>query len=410
MWLRRAQGRRCCCSTAGHSTGGAGAGSSSGSATTTACSRRPARLRLERGARHRLQRHRVRQRCSRPPGRPRPHPRPCGRPRLGRIRGHPPRITASRAGRPAAVVQYAGPWARPSPSIVAGLRRAWYAGLVATPILGERVVRHPRFVPWFLRLGGQAALFSDEDAAHYAEQFRDPGRAAAASRLYRYYLQTAREVLCDAPTPVSGCAIPAAVRRRRLLHPARAPAEHRGSRRRPYPRGRQGLQSLDAGGAPRPHRREGPGPVWLTMPAVRRSSCIRLQILVPSAPMKGSTLAAASWRRIRSTPSSSAHRSSGAAIGLPRQGSCQVPTDPRYRTQVRGPITQPCVPQPQSVRLQRVRGIVGRLQAGHPRAGGRAGWRGGHDRLLHLQPAKPRLRPGPVEGACRGGPAGVRRT
>ena len=88
-----------------------------------------------------------------------------------------------------------GPWARPSPSIVAGLRRAWYAGLVATPVLGERVVRHPRFVPWFLRLGGQAALFSDEDAAHYAEQFRDPARAAAASRLYRYYLQTAREVL-----------------------------------------------------------------------------------------------------------------------------------------------------------------------------------------------------------------------
>jgi pimeloyl-ACP methyl ester carboxylesterase len=88
-----------------------------------------------------------------------------------------------------------GPWARPSPSIVAGLRRAWYAGLVATPILGERVVRHPRFVPWFLRLGGQAALFSDEDAALYAEQFRDPARAAAASRLYRYYLQTARVVL-----------------------------------------------------------------------------------------------------------------------------------------------------------------------------------------------------------------------
>jgi pimeloyl-ACP methyl ester carboxylesterase len=88
-----------------------------------------------------------------------------------------------------------GPWARPSPSIVAGLRRAWYAGLVATPVLGERVVRHPRFVPWFLRLGGQAALFADKDAALYAEQFRDPARAAAASRLYRYYLQTARVVL-----------------------------------------------------------------------------------------------------------------------------------------------------------------------------------------------------------------------
>jgi pimeloyl-ACP methyl ester carboxylesterase len=88
-----------------------------------------------------------------------------------------------------------GPWARPSPRIVAGLRRAWYAGLVAIPFLGVRVVRHPNFVPWFLRLGGQAARFSDEDAALYAEQFRDPARAAAASRLYRYYLQTARAVL-----------------------------------------------------------------------------------------------------------------------------------------------------------------------------------------------------------------------
>jgi pimeloyl-ACP methyl ester carboxylesterase len=88
-----------------------------------------------------------------------------------------------------------GPWARPTPRTLAGLRRAWYAALVATPVLGERVVADPRFVPWFLRLGGQAELFSDEDATLYADQFRDPARAAAASRLYRYYLQTAQAVL-----------------------------------------------------------------------------------------------------------------------------------------------------------------------------------------------------------------------
>ncbi len=88
-----------------------------------------------------------------------------------------------------------GPWARLNARTVVGLRRAWYAGLVATPVLGDRVVRHPRFVPWFLRLGDQAAPFSDEDAALYGEQFRDPARAAAASRLYRYYLQTAWVVL-----------------------------------------------------------------------------------------------------------------------------------------------------------------------------------------------------------------------
>jgi hypothetical protein len=42
----------------------------------------------------------------------------------------------------------------------------------------------------------------------------------------------------------------------------------------------------------------------------------------------GSTLAAASWTVARSTPSSSAHRCSGAAIGRPESKSCQVPTGP----------------------------------------------------------------------------------
>lgn len=54
---------------------------------------------------------------------------------------------------------------------------------------------HPGFVPWFLRLGGQAALFPEADAMVYADQFRHPARAAAASRLYQYYLQMARAVL-----------------------------------------------------------------------------------------------------------------------------------------------------------------------------------------------------------------------
>lgn len=66
-----------------------------------------------------------------------------------------------------------------------------------------------------------------------------------------------------------------------------------------------------------------------------RSSWVRLQILVPSARMYGSVLAASSRTVARSTPSSSAHRSSGAAIGRPRSGSCQVPTEAGYRTQVR---------------------------------------------------------------------------
>ena len=75
------------------------------------------------------------------------------------------------------------------------MRRAWYAGVVATPILGERVVAHPRFIPWFLRLGGRGALFSDADAAVYADQFRDRARTAASSLLYRSYLRLAHAIL-----------------------------------------------------------------------------------------------------------------------------------------------------------------------------------------------------------------------
>jgi pimeloyl-ACP methyl ester carboxylesterase len=89
--------------------------------------------------------------------------------------------------------------ARPTPRVLAGLRRAWYAVLVAMPVLGERFVAHPGFVPWFMRLGGQAALFTDADATLYAGQFRDPARAAAASRLYRSYLRLAQAILVRHP-------------------------------------------------------------------------------------------------------------------------------------------------------------------------------------------------------------------
>jgi pimeloyl-ACP methyl ester carboxylesterase len=88
-----------------------------------------------------------------------------------------------------------GPWARLNPRVAVGLRRAWYAGLVATPILGAQVVGYPGFIPWFLRLGGQGTLFTNADAAVYADQFRDRARTAASSRLYRSYLRLAQAIL-----------------------------------------------------------------------------------------------------------------------------------------------------------------------------------------------------------------------
>jgi pimeloyl-ACP methyl ester carboxylesterase len=59
--------------------------------------------------------------------------------------------------------------------------------------------RRPGFVPWFVRLGGQAGVIPDADAALYAGQFRDPARAAATARLYRSYLGLARAVLVRRP-------------------------------------------------------------------------------------------------------------------------------------------------------------------------------------------------------------------
>jgi pimeloyl-ACP methyl ester carboxylesterase len=92
------------------------------------------------------------------------------------------------------------PWARLNPRVAIGLRRAWYVPLVAAPVLGEQMVARRGFVQWFLRLGGQAELFPDADASLYADQFRDSARAAAASLLYRYYLQlVAQGILLRCP-------------------------------------------------------------------------------------------------------------------------------------------------------------------------------------------------------------------
>jgi hypothetical protein len=78
-------------------------------------------------------------------------------------------------------------------------------------------------------------------------------------------------------------------------------------------------------------------------PAVRRRSEQAFQL--HQAPDPGAVgaevgldVGGASWMVAKSMPSSCAHRCSGAAIGRPRSGSCQVPTETAYRTHVRGSI------------------------------------------------------------------------
>ena len=47
--------------------------------------------------------------------------------------------------------------------MIASLWRTWYVAAAASP-LGPAMVASDRFVPWFLRLGGRAAVFDDTEA------------------------------------------------------------------------------------------------------------------------------------------------------------------------------------------------------------------------------------------------------
>lgn len=85
------------------------------------------------------------------------------------------------------------PWGSVTPAMLASLWRTWYVATIASP-LGPRLVADPRFVPWFIRLGGRRDVFSDADAAIYARRLAEPARARASSELYRSYLRSATEV------------------------------------------------------------------------------------------------------------------------------------------------------------------------------------------------------------------------
>lgn len=93
-----------------------------------------------------------------------------------------------------AVVINAPPmWTALSWRIVASLWRTWYVSLLASPV-GARVAADPRFVPWFIGLGGRRDVFAPDDARSYAQRMRDPARSRASSKLYRSYLRFAVDV------------------------------------------------------------------------------------------------------------------------------------------------------------------------------------------------------------------------
>ena len=79
------------------------------------------------------------------------------------------------------------PWPKPSPRDVGQLPRSVYAAINAAPGLGPLVHRHPLMPRAILRFGAARGTFTANEISIYADTFREPVRARAMSKLYRYY-------------------------------------------------------------------------------------------------------------------------------------------------------------------------------------------------------------------------------
>jgi pimeloyl-ACP methyl ester carboxylesterase len=82
------------------------------------------------------------------------------------------------------------PWARPPRRSPAALLPLAYQGPLATPVLGERLLRHvPDVVCRLIRRGSHgSARWTAEELDTYARVLREPARARASSALYRTFL------------------------------------------------------------------------------------------------------------------------------------------------------------------------------------------------------------------------------
>lgn len=96
---------------------------------------------------------------------------------------HPDRIAS------ALVLNAPHPWPVPGLSTLSQIPRSWYALALATPGLGAALSRHGGLTRLMLTWGSGGAI-PPSRASRYAAGFRQPERAVAVSRLYRYYLRT----------------------------------------------------------------------------------------------------------------------------------------------------------------------------------------------------------------------------
>jgi pimeloyl-ACP methyl ester carboxylesterase len=82
------------------------------------------------------------------------------------------------------------PWFDPPQPSLAALQRTAYQFILATPLLGESVLRFvPGFVKLALRRGAHPSMrWSEEEMDCYAESFRSRDHALASSHVYRSFL------------------------------------------------------------------------------------------------------------------------------------------------------------------------------------------------------------------------------
>jgi pimeloyl-ACP methyl ester carboxylesterase len=102
------------------------------------------------------------------------------------------------------------PWTRlplPTPMLLA---RGSYQGVLATPVLGERLLRHaPGLVGAMLDAATRPGFsFSAEERAVYADRLREPARARASSAYYRSFLTRELPGLVRGPRDARRLAMP----------------------------------------------------------------------------------------------------------------------------------------------------------------------------------------------------------
>jgi pimeloyl-ACP methyl ester carboxylesterase len=87
------------------------------------------------------------------------------------------------------------PWARITPRLIAEGWRGWYTWLLASPGLGPHLSRRGWVARTILTRGNVGDPFTAAEVDGYVDSFRDPSRAEAVTRLYRYYQRAFREAI-----------------------------------------------------------------------------------------------------------------------------------------------------------------------------------------------------------------------